>query len=360
MRRHQNFQRLEDLGVYFPGAVDMLPEEWKSDYRLAGPRLAADAQPTLVSTPNAAIPAILTTFIDPQLLRVLLSPMAATEIFPEVRKGSYTDQTIMYPVVEHVGQVDSYDDFNAGAMSGVNMNWESRNVYNYQTGLTYGDMEMDRAALGRISIASEKRESAISTLNNYQNLTYFFGVQGLALYGILNDPALYPPLAPSLKAYGGLKWATNGSILATALEVYRDIQALVYQLISQCNGNVSEEDELILVTSPTAMLALTATNNFNVNVYTLLKENFPKMRFVRAIQYGPNSNDNNQGSSIGTVVQLIAPKVKGQDTGFCAYPEKLRAFPIVRHESSYSQKMMQGTEGAVIRIPYAISQMVGV
>lgn len=59
-------------------------------------------------------------------------------------------------------------------------------------------------------------------------------------------------------------------------------------------------------------------------------------------------------------MQLIAAKVEGQDTGYCAFNEKMRAGAVVRDLSSFKQKMAQGSFGAVIRQPFAISQMLGV
>ena len=84
----------------------------------------------------------------------------------------------------------------------------------------------------------------------------------------------------------------------------------------------------------------------------MIETNFPKLRFETAVQYANTTS--------GNLVQLIAPKVEGQETGFCAFTEKMRAHAIVRQTSSFLQKKSQGTWGAVIRQPFAIAQMVGV
>jgi hypothetical protein len=41
----------------------------------------------------------------------------------------------------------------------------------------------------------------------------------------LNDPNLGPSLTPAPKAAGGVQWIKNGAIVATANEIYADIQA---------------------------------------------------------------------------------------------------------------------------------------
>ena len=71
-----------EYGIYFSDAVELAKDEWKHDYRIA-----MDAQPTLITTPNSGIPAFLTTIVDPNLLRVLTAKNNATKILEEVRKG---------------------------------------------------------------------------------------------------------------------------------------------------------------------------------------------------------------------------------------------------------------------------------
>lgn len=356
MQRNQDLAVFErEWGITFPGAVEFTKPEWKTNFQLA-----MDAQPTLITTPNSGVPSFLTTFVDPDILTILTAKNAAAEIFGEVRKGSFVDAVAMFPVVEHTGEVSSYGDFSANGKSGANTNFPQREAYLYQTIIEYGDLEMERAGLAKIGWAAELKQSAIINLNKFQNLTYFYGVQGLQNYGLLNDPGLSAPIAPATKAAGGVKWITNGVVTATANEVYADIQSLFVQLVIQSSGNIDQKAAMTLSLSPLSEVALTATNTFNVNVSDLLKKNFPNMTVKTAVQYGALSAQNPQGSAAGEVVQLIADSVEGQDTGYCAFNEKLRGSPIVRDLSSFKQKMTQGSWGAILRQPFAISQMLGV
>lgn len=356
MQRNPDLIAAEQLaGITFPGAVDFIQPEWKGNFQLA-----MDAQPVLVTTPNSGIPAFLTTFIDPDLLRILTAKNQAAEIFGEVRKGTFADVVAMFPVIEQTGEVSSYGDFSANGRSSANTNFPQREAYLYQTVIEYGELEMERAGLAKIGWAAELKQSAITTLNKYQNLTYFYGVAGLQNYGLLNDPGLAAPISPAPKTAGGISWFIGNIINATANEIYADIQSLFTQLVNQSAGLVDSKAELTLALSPKSSVALTTTNSFNVNVEDLLKKNFPNLTVKTAVQYGAQSVQNPQGSTVGEVVQLIAKNVEGQETGYCAFNEKLRAGNIVRGLSSFSQKMSQGTYGAVIRQPFAISQMVGV
>lgn len=352
MQRNSDFDRLErEWGIYLPEARDYLKREYAQDWKMA-----QDAEPALVTTANAGIPAFLTTMIDPNLIKVLVSPMKASLILGEVRKGDWVDQTAMFPIVERTGNVSSYGDFNMNGRAGVNVNWPQRQAYLYQIMKEYGELELERAGRGRIGWAAQLDEAAILILNKFQNKTYFFGVAGLQNYGLINDPSLSAALQPGPKAFGSAShgpWITSGVITATPNEIYTDIQSIYLQLVAQANGIVDLDTEVDLVLSMTAasQVALSAANSFNVSVMGLLEKNFPKMRIETAPEYA---------LAAGNEVQMIATRVEGQDTGYCAFNEKLRQHRIVMAESSYRQKMTQGTWGAVIRQPFAIASMIGV
>lgn len=347
---------LAKAGVSLPECRAYLPEEFKYDFDMAMDAL----QPTLSTAPNSGVPAFLTTMIDPAVFKILFAPNRAAIIFGENRKGTWLDETALFPQVEHTGEVSSYGDFNENAKAGVNTNWPQRQAYLFQTIKEYGDRELERAGLARINWVSEIDQAAATVLNKYSNLTYFLGVQGLQNYGLLNDPNLSASLTPATKAYGGTKWIVNGVVVATANEVFTDIQSIFSQLVGQAAGLVEADSKLVLAMSPQTEVALTATNTFNVNVFDLLKKNFPNIRFETAVQYGVQSTQNSQGLAAGNLVQMFAEELEGQQTGYCAFNEKMHSMPIVRQLSSFKQKVMAGTWGCVIRMPVAIASMLGV
>lgn len=355
----QHKARLEEKGLsWHPGAevVGYLPPEFKRDWRLA-----MDAIPTLTTDPNSGIPALLTTLIDPEVYEVLFAPSRAAEIMGEVRKGTWLDQTAMFPVAEATGEVSSYGDYSDNGRAGVNTNWPQRQSYLFQTIKEYGELELERAGLARINWVSAIDKAAALNLNKFANSAYFFGIAGLENFGLLNDPNLAASLTPSTKAAGGTAWLTvTGGANATANEIYDDIRATFYDLVSRTAGLVTRESPLVLALSPGSDVGLTATNTFNVNVGDLLKKNFPNLTVETAVQYGVRSAGNPQGVAAGNFMQLICKEVEGQQTGYCAFNEKMRAHPIIRAMSSFRQKMTAGTWGTVLRFPAAISSMVGI
>lgn len=338
-----------EYGIIFPGAQDFLPDDFRRDYALA-----MDAQPALVTTSNAGIPAYLTNYMDPDLIKILVSPMRAAEILGEVKKGDWLTKTATFPIVENTGETSVYGDYNENGSVGINTNFPQRQSFHYQTITQWGEKWLEEMGLAKIGAAAQLNVASAQVLNKFQNQTYFFGVSGLLLYGLLNDPNLSAALQPGAKVYGSAAhgpWITSGVVTATPNEVYNDILSMFVQLVSQGNGTIDEDTPLTLAMSPLSRTALQSANSFNVNVEDLLAKNFPNLTIKTAPEYA---------TTAGNLVQMIATSVEGQDTGYCAFTEKMRAHAIVVEMSAYKQKKSQGTWGAIIRQPFAISQMLGV
>lgn len=349
--------RLEKLGIVLPGIQRYLTEDEKRD-----DCIAMDALPgPLVTDPNSALPAILTTTIDPEIIRVILSPLEFGDILGERQAGNWVEDTRMFPIVESTGEVSSYSDFNNNGRAGVNFNYPSFQSYLFQTIIKYGEREIDRVGLAKISLISELGLASGLLLNTYQNLTYAFGVQNLQNYGIMNNPFLSAFLTPATKAAGGTAWFNGNTPNATANEVYNDVIALVNKLVAQNNGALNVKSPMTLAMSPQSEVAMTFTNSFGVSVADLMKKGYPNIKIKTAPQYGTQSATNPQGySAAGNVLQLIADKVQGQTVAYAAYNEKLRSHKIVAGLSDWQQKQTSGTWGTILRSPVAVSGMIGV
>lgn len=347
---------LEARGVVLPGVEMYMPAEWKKDFRLA-----MDAQPTLSTDPSSGIPSILTTVIDPQVIRIVFTPLQFAKILTERKAGDWLEETRIFPVVEETGEVSSYGDFNNNGRAGVNLNFPNFQSYLFQTFIRYGERELERAGLAKINYVSELGVSAADLLNRYQNLSYAFGVAGLQNYGIINNPFLSAYVTPALKAAGGTTWFSGNAPNATANEVYNDILALVEKLISQTNGTVELDDPMTLAMSPSSALALRFANSFGVYVRDLLKEGFPNMKVVTAPQYGQQTATNPQGySAAGNAMQLIVTEIQGQKVAYAAFNEKLRAHKIIAEPSAWQQKETSGTWGTILRMPLGVTGMLGI
>ncbi len=315
----------------------------------------------LSTDPNAALPWLLTSAIDPEIIRVIFSPLEFAEILGERKAGVWTEQTRYFPIVETTGEISSYDDFSNNGRAGANFNSPQFQSYLFQTFVEYGELQIDRAGLAKINWVSELGISAADLLNRFQNLSYAYGIQGLQNYGILNNPYISAALTPATKAWGGTGWFDNGSPAATANEVYNDIVAMIVQLVSQTNGSLDANSSMTLALSPQSAIALTFANSFGVFVKALLKEGYPNLKIKTAPQYGTQTSTNTQGfSGAGNYMQLIPDNIQRQTVAYGAYNEKLRAHKIVPAHSSWSQKQTSGTWGCILRSPVAIVSMLGV
>lgn len=336
----------EAYGLFFPEYVDLIPEQYRSNFTMA-----TDAQPALVTTANGGIPAYLANYMDPRVIEVLIAPMQATEIFDEGRKGDWTTDYATFPVMEYTGQVAAYGDWSGAGASGANPMFPVRQSFHFQTITRWGQRQLDQAGLARIDWAGSLNASSARTLAKFLNQTYFFGVDGNQTYGILNDPGLPAAITPGTKAAGGVLWINGNLINATANEVYSDVQSLFLQLARQSQGLITMASRMRLCLSPTAAVALTATNSFNVSVSELVKKNFPNMVFVIAPEYS---------TTAGQLVQLIAEEVGNQPVGMVAFTEKMRTHPIIPGLSSFEQKKTGGTFGAILFQTFGIASMIGV
>lgn len=348
-------------GLILPGVRMLVPDEWKrSNASLA--QLAMDAAGTLSTDPNSAIPAMLTTAIDPDVIKVVFAPLQMAEIMGGERKaGDWLEETRLFPIVEETGEVSSYDDYVNNGRAGINFNYPAFQSYLYQTIVAYGERETERAGLMRINYVGEVQGAASSMLNRFGNLSYAFGIVGLQNYGLLNNPYLSAYLSPAVKAWGGTTWFNNGSPAATANEVYNDFIAVIEQIISQTNGAVDKDAPMTAALSPQSMIAMTFTNAFGVSVADLLKKGYPNLKIKSAPQYGQLTSTNSQGySAVGNAFQIVVDNIDGQKVAYPAFNEKLRAHKLVAELSSWKQKYTSGTWGTILRMPIGVAGMLGV
>ncbi len=343
--RNSDFDQLErTFGIVMPEVVDYTTN-----------LLAMDAQPPLVTTSNAGIPAWLANYIDPDFVQI---PGDAQQGRADSRRGE--ERRLDHDDRDLPGDRKHRRGDQLRRLQRERFRERERRLPATAVVPLPDDDAVGRTATGdefaredRLRRAREGIASAI-VLDKFQNNTYFYGVAGLQNYGLLNDPRLSPSLAPGPKAFNNGAsgpWITNGAVTATANEIYTDIQTLFNELVLQSGGLIEMDTKMTLAMAPSSSVALTTTNTYNVNVTDMLKKNFPAMRVETAVQY--------QNPTGGNLVQLIADAVEGQKTGYCAFTEKLRAHGIVRETSSFKQKKSQGSWGAVIFQPFAIASMLG-
>lgn len=318
----------------YNGAGDVVGKEFG-----AVDKIAFDAQPELITASNGGIPAFLSNYLDPALIEVLLSPMKAAEIAGETKKGDWVTTVTTFIVVESDGQVSAYGDYSNSGNADSNSNFPQRQSFHYQVFTQWGEKELAYSGLAGIDLASRKNVASALVLNKFQNRSYFFGIAGLQNYGLLNDPNLLPPILPTT-AWDG----------ATADQCYQNLLDLFAQLVRQGEGNIDNTTRMTLACSPSRAVNFQKTNQYGLNVYALLRENFPNLTIKTAPEYSTTS---------GELMQLIVDEYEGQETMTAAFTEKMRAHAVVVGSSSFSQKKSQGTWGTIIFRPVFIASSLG-
>ena len=299
-------------------------------------RIAMDAQSVAVTNPSAGVPSLFTTYVDPKVIEVLLTPTPLAEAFGEIKKGSWTDQTTMFALAESSGEVASYGDWNENGIAETNVNYPERNPYHYQSIIRVGDREAAIAGAANLNWAERKQIASVQALNRFQNLSYIFGVSGLKNYGLINDPSLLPSTTDTA-------WGAKDS-----QGIFDAVQKLYALLVKQADGLVTRTTEMTMALPPEAEANFTKTNMYNVNVSDQLTKNFPNLKFVVVPEYATDA---------GNQIQLIADSYDGQPTVELSFTEKMRVFPLERGKSGYDQKRMQGTNGAIVYRPILIAGM---
>lgn len=322
------------FGMNFPANAKVLTD---ADKFRVGMAMDADYVGGVAQTAaNGGVPALLTTWVDPSYIEVVLAPLKMGEIFGEVQKGSRTTSSVIFPLVEANGETSTYGDFNDNGMSGANVNYVSRQPYAYQTNIKIGEIEQEIAAEARVDWVQQHQIAAARTLNQMQNQSYLYGIAGIKNYGILNDPDLPASIV-------GVNWYS-----LTALEVFNEVIKLFNQLIAQGQAHVTPDSAMTLIMSNTIVSNLNKTNEFGLNVRTLLSDNFPNMKIEVVPQYKTQA---------GEMIQLILDNYNGRKTVEMAFTEKMRVHAVEMKTSGWLQKRSQGTLGAVIYYPMFVASM---
>ena len=309
-------------------------------------QLANDA--AMVTAANSGVPVEFTSYIDPMVIPILTATRGAREIFGEAKKGDWTTSYARFQTSEITGEVEAYTDYGQGGASDVNPTFPVRTQYIYQTNIRYGDREVDVASRARLQLAADKQRAAATVIDIASNKFALYGVAGLEIYGLLNDPNL--PAAVSPLPNAGTKktlWAEKST-----KEIYEDVLYLFGKMADRGAGHIDANTELVLATSPATQVQLGKATDFNISARQMLETYFPKIRFVALPELATATG--------GTSILLVAPTIEGLPTAQIGFSEKFRAMRLIPESSSFHQKFVGSSYGTIIYRPFAIGKMTGV
>lgn len=308
--------------------------------------LAQDA--AMQTSPNIAVPAVLTSYIDTAVTNVLFDPRNATKLAREVKAGSWTTSTYIFRVAEGLGYIAPYGDFSPNGRSDVNYNFPRREQAKFQTVIEYGDFEEELLAEAKINYIADKQRAAALTVSIASNYFYLYGVKGMEVYGYLNDPNLNAAIAASPTGTGGgIKWSTKDT-----LAIYNDILTLFAELVNQ-NKNITANYKIKLALSPSCNVELGKATQYNISVMDMLNKYFVGGIEIIVLPELEESNGDSQ-------MIMSVEEIDGEQVAEAAFGEKFRVFPLVREMSGQKQKIAFSTYGSIIKQPSGIAVMTGI
>ncbi len=262
-----------------------------------------------------------------------------------MKKGNFSSSQVHFRINEVVGSTAPYSDYINQGNAHINYNFPYREVYRFQTLISIGDLEAEMAGEAQIACIADKQRAATSMIDIDANKFYLFGVLGKQIFGIMNDPSL--PAATTPKSIDGkVLWSDK-----TTTQIYNDVLKLFSDLVTNMGGHVNPQLPLVLALSPSVNVLLGSATEYNVSVLDMLKKYFTNLRIVVVPEL--RAEDGTQ------TVCMYPEEVLGQPVGECVAPEKFRAYPPYRQESSLTQKLAAATAGAVIYNPLAFVRMSG-
>lgn len=308
-------------------------------------QLANDA--AMVTAANSGVPVEFTSYIDPMVIPILTATRGAREIFGEAKKGDWTTSYARFQTSEITGEVEAYSDYGQGGASDVNPTFPVRTQYIYQTNIRYGDREVDVASRARLQLAADKQRAAATVIDIASNKFALYGVAGLEIYGLLNDPNLPAAVSPLPNAASKTLWAEKST-----KEIYEDVLYLFGKMADRGAGHIDANTELVLATSPATQVQLGKATDFNISARQMLETYFPRIRFVALPELAT-------ATSV-TSILLVAPTIEGLPTAQIGFSEKFRAMRLIPESSSFHQKFVGSSYGTIIYRPFAIGKMTGV
>lgn len=313
-------------------------------------QLANDA--AMSTQPNIGAPAMLYAYLDPRIIEILFGVTNATEFFEKTKVGDWEDETANFAVEEITGQVGPYSDYGDGVQSDVNYDFPVRQNFRYQTALKYGDLEVAKASRAKINLAARKQNAAAQTIARAENKFQLYGVAGMEIYCMLNDPNLPETITP-ISVNSKSTWADKVAADPTnaANLVFNDVNKLWQTLTANNGGHLDVNAPIVLGISNKMIGYLTQPNTYGKTAKVLLQENYPNIKIVQLPELSTNA---------GEMLYMTVLDLYDDATGFCAFSRAFQLGRLVPKLSSFEQKATASTWGCVIRRPSLVCTMTGI
>ncbi|MBP3514290.1 MAG: DUF2184 domain-containing protein [Elusimicrobiales bacterium] len=321
-----------------------------ADYR----RLFAqdDTAPAGITTPSIATPVQFLQWWNPEIVEVATVPTDADEIIGKTTAGTFADEEIVQPIVEHIGQAHPYGDMANPRLASWNVNFEARTIVRFEESMEVGILEEERAAKMRLSSAKEKRAACATALKIERNLIAYNGFSDGTnkTYGLLNDPNL-PAYVDAAKnaANTSTQWADK-----TFLEIQADVLSMIAGLQNSSKGLYNPKTKRATLTvSLGAEQYMNKTSDYGVSVAKWLAETYPLITVKSTVFL----NDAHGGDN---VAYLVADETNGNKVIDQYVPEEFRFLGVFNKGKSYEEFFANATAGVMVRQPIGVYRLSGI
>lgn len=304
-----------------------------------------------ITTPNIGIPQGLLTQLSTRAVEVILRKRNADRVIgPRNKLLSWEEETLQIPILEKMGQVTPYSDFGMSRVSSINMNFAKTGNYRFSAKFQVGKLETAQLAKVKIDAYSKKFDAANEALMVEFNNVAFHGhissaANSFTCYGLFNNPDL-PAYQAVSKTWVNSTWQ----------EISASVDKGVQDLIEQSGGHVTEDSPIKLSLPPVKLAMMkNKRNELGISVYQMVKDSYPNMEFVSAIEMSKAYTGN-------VDVMYFEAKMPEGGLDFTmdqGYSELSLMGNLVMGDNSVSQTISAGSLGTILYKPIAISRWQG-
>lgn len=288
----------------------------------------------------------------PGFVHVATQPRTIDTLIGATTIGSWEDEEIVQPMLEHAAKAALYGDHTNIPLAGVGNGYERRTVIRWEMGMRVGLLEEKRAGKAAINVAAEKRAAAALALDIIRNRVGFYGFNGGVnrTYGFLNDPGL-----PAYVAVAGGTWSTK-----TFLQITADIRGILAALQTGSRDLVDPETTpitLAISSAVTTYLSVTQENG-DKSVRSWLRETYPNVRVVPSVDL----NGANGGANVMYAYAESVPD-SGTDDGRVwsqLVPTKFVMLGSEKGAKHYTEDFSNALAGVMLKRPYAVQRRTGI
>lgn len=333
-------------GIVVDGARAVLPLTGEGETRRIDTShesyMAFDA--ALQTSPNVGVPAEFGYFLDPRTFEVPAGVLSATELFNVTVTGDWTTPYARFAFSEIEGKTSPYSDYSDTPESYVNYDWPTAQQYLFQTNTRYGLRENDLLATARINYAAGLDRASYMVIARDSNRFWLLGVDGMSIYGLLNDPNLPTALVSTVDF-------TDPTVAPNLIAA--EYQRLVLDLMRRNNGLVDQNSNFKLWVSPAVSSGLGNNSTYNQTARQLIENYTPNVKIVLIPEL--------DGLGTGGTMFLSVDELAGNPVAQAAASVQYQAGSIVQTSSTlWKRKCWAGTYGGIYFFPSAIARMTGV